>query len=121
MSTAAQRRAVRLTATAEADIREILRWTLAQFGEAPARAYAETLSAALGSLTAGPAIMGARERHDIAKGLYTLHVARKGRRGRHFVMYRVGHEHGRDVIEVLRLLHDAMDFPRHLASTDKRS
>jgi toxin ParE1/3/4 len=78
--------AVRLTATAEADFREILRWTLTQFGKAQARAYAETLSAALNSPTAGPTILGARERHDIARGLYTLHVARKGRKGRHFLI-----------------------------------
>lgn len=56
------------------------------FGKAQARAYAETLSSALDSLTAGPTIMGSRERHDIAKGLYTLYVARRGRKGRHFVM-----------------------------------
>lgn len=120
MSRAGQRWNVRLTASAEADFREILRWTLAQFGEAQARAYAETLSAALESLTAGPSITGARERHEIANGLCTLHVARKERKGRHFVMFRIGHEHGREVIEVLRLLHDAMDLARHVPSTDKR-
>jgi plasmid stabilization system protein ParE len=29
-------------------------------------------------------------------------------------MFRIGHDQGRDVIEILRLLHDAMDLPRHL-------
>jgi len=86
VTTAAPRWTVRLTATAEADFREILRWTLAQFGEAQARVYADTLSAALEALTAGPTLTGARERQDIAKGLFTLHVARKGRERRHFVM-----------------------------------
>ena len=121
MTTAVPPWTVRLTATAEADFREILRWTLAQFGKAQARLYAETLSAALEALTAGPTVTGARERRDIAKGLYTLHVARKGRKGRHFVMFRIGHEHGCKVIEVLRLLHDAMDPQRHLPSTDERT
>jgi len=116
----ARRWTVRLTAAAEADFQEILRWTLAQFGEAQARVYAETLSAALKDLAAGPSVAGARERNDIAKGLSTLHVARKGRKGRHFVMFRIGHDQGTEgVIEVLRLLHDAMDLPRHLPPTDE--
>lgn len=110
---------VRLTAAAEADIQDILRWTVAQFGEAQARSYAETLSAALEALAVGPTIIGAKARNDIARGLFTLHVARNGRKGRHFVMFRIGRDQGREVIEVLRLLHDAMDLPRHLPPMDE--
>lgn len=109
---------VRLTAAAEADFQGILRWTLEHFGEAQVRVYAETLSAALEALAAGPTVIGAKARNDIAKGLFTLHVARHGRKGRHFVMFRIGHDQGREVIEVLRLLHDAMDLPRHLPPMD---
>ena len=105
---------VRLTAAAEADFQGILRWTLEQFGEAQARIYAQTLSAALESLAAGPKVIGAKARSDIARGLFTLHVARHGRKGRHFVMFRIGDDQDRKVIEVLRLLHDSMDLPRHL-------
>ncbi len=118
MTAGAHHWTVRLTAAAEADFQEILRWTLAQFGEVQARAYAATLSAALEALTDGPTVSGARQRHDIAKGLSTLHVARKGRKGRHFVMFRIGNDPGCEVIEVLRLLHDAMDLQRHLPPTD---
>jgi len=110
---------VRLAAAAEADFQDILHWTVGQFGEAQARVYAETLSAALDALTAGPTVLGAKARDDIAKGLFTLHVARRGRRGRHFVMFRIGQDRGREVIEVLRLLHDAMDLPRHLPPIDE--
>jgi toxin ParE1/3/4 len=39
-------------------------------------------------------------------------VAREGRRGRHFVLFRAGPE---QTIEVLRILHDAMDLSRHLS------
>ncbi len=105
---------VRLTAAAEADFRDILRWTVEQLGETQARVYAETLSAALEALAAGPTVIGVKARDDIAKGLFALHVARQGRKGRHFVMFRIGHDQGREAIEVLRLLHDAMDLPRHL-------
>ena len=109
---------VRLTAAAENDFREILRWTSTHFGEIQARIYAKTLAAALKDLTAGPTIVGAKERSEIAKGIYTLHVARSGRKGRHFVMFRVSNDQGHQVIDILRLLHDAMDLKRHL-SDDK--
>ena len=88
MTAGARRWTVRLTATAEADFQEILLWTVDQFGEAQARAYAETISVALADLAAGPTVVGARERDDIGKGLSTLHVARNGRKGRHFVLFR---------------------------------
>lgn len=109
---------VRLAAAAETDFQDILLWTLEQFGEAQARIYAETLSAALESLAAGPNVIGAGARNDIARGLFTLHVARHARRGRHFIMFRVGRGQDRQVIELLRLLHDAMDLPRHLPPTE---
>ena len=110
---------VRLTAAAEADFEDILRWTVGRFGEAQARIYGETLSRALEALAGGPNVIGARARDDIGKGILTLHVARQGRKGRHFVVFRIGHDKGREVIEVLRLLHDAMDLPRHLPPVDE--
>lgn len=109
---------VRVSAAAEADLQGILRWTLEHFGAAQARVYSETLAAALEALAAGPTVVGARARNDIYKGLFTLHVARRGRKGRHFVIFRFGRDQGREVVEVLRVLHDAMDLPRHLPSID---
>jgi toxin ParE1/3/4 len=120
VSAAARGWTVRLTAAAEADFEEILRWTVDQFGEAQARIYAGTVSAALDELAAGPSAVGAKKRDDILKGIFTLHVARKGRKGRHLVMFRVGRAPDHDVIEILRLLHDAMDLQRHLPP-DKES
>ena len=110
---------IRLAAAAEADFQDILSWTAKQFGEAQARRYSETLSAALEALEAGPTVIGAKARDDIAKGLFTLHVARNGRKGRHFVMFRIGRDRRRQVIEVLRLLHDAMDLRLHLPQMDE--
>ena len=121
MSAGTRRWAIRLTAAAEADFQQILRWTVEQFGEAQARVYAKTLCAAMTDLSAGPAAIGARERDDVAKGLFTLHVARKGRKGRHFVMFRVAHDRDHDVIEILRLLHDAMELRRHLQAADENT
>ena len=107
---------VRLAAAAEADIEEILRWTAERFGERQTRIYAKTLAAALKELSEGFEASGARARSDIARGLFTLHVARHDRKGRHFVMFRIGRDRQTEVIEVLRVLHDAMDLPRHVPS-----
>lgn len=105
---------VRLSAAAEADYQQILHWTVENFGTAQARHYADTLSSALTALSAGPAIIGAKELPEIGNNIRTLHVARNGRKGRHFVMFRVSIVDGRNVIDVLRLLHDSMDLERHL-------
>jgi toxin ParE1/3/4 len=105
---------VRLTKTAESDFQSIIVWTLREFGDLQARIYADTLSAALVALTAGPTTVGAKERSEIGKGIFTLHVARGGHKGRHFALFRVGPGNHQRHIEVLRLLHDAMDLPRHI-------
>ena len=118
MSAAKRHWPILLSTAAETDIGEILRWTAEHFGHQQARIYAATLSAALKQLSAGPGVPGARIRDDIARGLLTLHVARRGRKGRHFVMFRVGHDGKDEVIEVLRVLHEAMDLPRHLPLED---
>ena len=107
---------VRLSAAADADYERILHWTVDNFGLVQARVYADTLSLALQELCAGPSIVGVKRRSEIGTDIYTLHVARKGRKGRHFMMFRVGRIQGQNVIDVLRLLHDSMDLERHLPS-----
>jgi toxin ParE1/3/4 len=113
-----ERWTVRLADTAETDFRNIVEWTLEQFGEKQAVVYADTVIAALEALSDGPTTIGVKERVDIAKGLFTLHVARGRRRGRHFVLFRVTERRRARTIEVLRLLHDSMDLDRHVPRTD---
>jgi toxin ParE1/3/4 len=110
---------VRLTAAAEADFEHIVQWTIDRFGEKQAVVYAETLSLALQALSEGPSIVDAKARAEILKGLFSLHVARQGRKGRHFILFRVARRGAGDVIEVLRLLHDSMDLPRHFGAADE--
>jgi toxin ParE1/3/4 len=112
---------IRLAAAAEADIAQVLRWTVEHFGQRQARIYADTLAGALEDLSKRPEVVGARARDDIAKGVFTLHVARHGRKGRHFVMFRIGHDEEGEVIDLLRVLHEAMDLPRHLPPQDEES
>ena len=102
---------VRLASRAEKDFVEIVQWSAANFGQQKAAAYAETLSLAISALAEGPDVLGARRREEIGNGILTLHVAREGRKGRHFVLFRVG---GANTIDVLRLLHDSMDLVRHI-------
>lgn len=108
---------VRLGRQAEQDYVEILQWTTKTFGEGQASTYAETMARAIEALEEGPDALGARARDDIQPGIRTLYVARQGRAGRHFVVFRVS---GSD-IDVLRLLHDSMDLPRHLPAANEHS
>jgi toxin ParE1/3/4 len=102
---------VRLGEQAERDFMSILQWTAENFGERQAGAYQNVLTQSMRELVDGPEIAGARLRNDIVRGIYTLHVARHGRRGRHLLLYRVI---GDQTIEIARILHDSMDLRRHL-------
>ncbi len=73
--------------------------------------YRETLIDALKALATGPAVPGSIARDAIQAGLRSLHVARHGRTGRHFILYRATTD---DTIEVVRILHDTMDLARHV-------
>jgi len=102
---------VRLGASAELDFANILKWTTENFGVRQSRLYRNTLVQAIGELADGPDVAGSKTRDEIMRGLRTLHVARHGRRGRHFLLYRVAP--GR-IIEIGRILHDRMDLRRQL-------
>ena len=103
-----------LTTNAEEDLRRIAAWTREQFGEAQAELYRGIIFAAFSELQNGPGLLGVRHRDDLAPGLMALHVARRGRRGRHVIMFRVVQDEER-MFAVLRILHDSMDLQRHLS------
>ncbi len=103
---------VRLGAAAELDFVNILRWTTENFGARQSRLYRETLVRAIAELAKGPDVRGSKVRDEIVPGLRSLHVARHGRRGRHFLLYRVA---GDRLIEIARILYDGMDLQRHVS------
>jgi len=109
---------VRLGAVAEVDFANILKWTSENFGARQARVYRDTLLQAIGELAEGPKVGGSRARDEIMPGLRTLHVARHGRRRSHFLMYRAA---ANSTIEIVRILHDGMDFRRHVPPGDEES
>ena len=106
---------IRLGRQAELDYADILSWTAKHFSKVQAQTYSETISQAIQALTDGPEILGSKRRDDIELGIRTLHVARLGRKGKHIVVFRV---YGSQTIDVLRLLHEIMDLPRHLPNAN---
>ena len=107
-----------LSGAAQHDISQILEWTQEAFGDTGRSRYENLISTALIDLRADPAPAGVRLRDDIGKNIYTYHLASSRKRSttskhvakpRHLVLFRIK----RSVIEVARLLHDAMDFAQH--------
>ncbi len=109
---------VRLCAAAELDFANILGWTAENFGARQARVYRDMLVLAIGELANGPDLPGSKARDEIMPGLRTLHIAGRGRRGSHFLMYRAAPER---TIEIVRILHDRIDIERHVRSDPDES
>lgn len=115
---AGQKWRVRLGAAAELDFANILKWTAENFGPRQSRTYRDTLIRAIADLANGPDVAGSRTRDEIMRGLRTLDVARHGRRGSHFLMYRVATQR---TVEIVRILHDSMDLQRHIPPATNES
>lgn len=107
---------IRLASAAEADFDQILQWTAEHFGEDQADIYAQTLLVALDALKKGPVLTGVKVRDKLSKGVLTLHAARSGRKARHLIVFRAESDRDEKIIQVLRILHDAMDIQLHLPS-----
>ena len=105
--------AYRLTRQADADLEALLDWTLVRFGARQFRAYASLIERALDAVAQAPERPGSAARDELGPGLRTFHVGLLARRhgaARHLLVYRPGRD---GVVEVVRILHDAMDIRRH--------
>lgn len=109
-----------LSGAAQQDISQILQWTQEAFGDSGRTRYENLISTALIELRTDPTRAGVRQRDDIGKSICTYYLASSRKRTtarkqvarpRHLVLFRVK----KNVIEVARLLHDAMDFVQHVA------
>lgn len=106
---------LRLSPLADQDILDVLQFTNDRFGEQQADDYADLIGRALTTLEDDPLDLLSKPRDDVRAGLRCLHIGQRGRNARHLFVYRV-HEDAK-IVEVLRLLHDAMDLERHLPET----
>ncbi|NUO80961.1 type II toxin-antitoxin system RelE/ParE family toxin [candidate division KSB1 bacterium] len=90
-----------LSSKARADLKDIGRYTDRQWGRQQRRTYIKRLNDRFSFLADQP--QRGKKREDVVGSPYSFHE------GRHVIFYRAA----TDSVEILRILHDSMDFPRH--------
>lgn len=110
---------LRLTGPASRDIVDILDHSLDHFGDAARKRYETLIEAGLRDLAADPFRAGSKPRPEHGprtRSYHLLHSRKKARitsgivqAPRHLIFY---HIIDGEIVEVIRLLHDAME-PRH--------
>lgn len=117
---------VRLTSTAQRDVKAILNWSRKEFGEAAAARYQALLKQAVRDIGVDPERPGSMEQGKfIIEGARTYHLefsrsrvsGRRVTAPRHFLLYR---QRSKGLIEVGRVLHDSRDLARHLPDGYRR-
>ncbi|HVC60389.1 MAG TPA: type II toxin-antitoxin system RelE/ParE family toxin [Acetobacteraceae bacterium] len=113
----------RLSATAEADIIQLLAYTQDRFGETARRRYEALLVAALRDIASNPERLGSVARPEFGPAVRSYHLRHSRRRARtpdglvrqprHFLLYRMTRP---DLIGIGRVLYDGMEVERHLPS-----
>jgi toxin ParE1/3/4 len=90
---------------------EVLLYTLVQFGERQYQQYSELIRLALADILRNPLATPAVHRPEIHRDARVFYIARRGKRARHYFLYRVIKG---ERIQLGRFLHDSMDLQRHL-------
>ena len=114
-----KRPVVRISYHARTDIVDILRYTEVKFGAAARVRYQDLLQAAFRTIASEPGRVGSAARDELSPGLRSLHLffcrlevtSQRVVRRRHIVFYRAA---AGEVIEIVRILHDAMEVSSHL-------
>ncbi|KNX79202.1 plasmid stabilization protein ParE [Pseudomonas sp. 250J] len=112
---------IRIAPQAYTDIADILRFTQVRLGESVRNRYQDLLQETFVALAEQPTPEGSKMRDELSPGLRSLHLSfitlqmTEGRvmRPRHIVFYRTGTD---QIIEILRVLHDAMEVAQNLKS-----
>ena len=108
---------------AQTDLDDILEWTARAFGTAGRKRYEVLIQTALTDLLCDPGRIGVRQRNDVGTDICAYHLSTSRKRAktaiqvgkpRHLVFFRVQGK----VIQILRLLHDSMDFTRHVSDRE---
>lgn len=110
----------RLSSLARTDLAQILAVSAERWGLEGRRRYAALLAAAMRKAAAHPDGMATRDRADLSRGVRSLHLrhVRSGDGERvkqpvHVLFYRVVR---RDLVEIVRVLHERMEPSRHLGA-----
>jgi toxin ParE1/3/4 len=90
-------------------VAEVLRFTKERWGIAKAREYRELIREALDAIAANPEC--GTLRHSVRHEIRGYHIKQRHRNARHIVFYRIGPQ---DTVQIVRFLHDSMDFNRRL-------
>jgi toxin ParE1/3/4 len=93
---------------ARADIVDVLKYTRDRYGKEQAREYRNLIREALNAIAAEPQLGRVR---GTRPGILSYHIKQPGRNARHIVFYRVS---SAGALEIVRFLHDSMDFDQHL-------
>ena len=102
-----------LSRTAEADLANIAAWTAENYGNKPAEIYIDAILDTIDELLVGQPVRS-KPRNEIAIGIRTLHMTKRGRRGRHLLVYKASN----DRLTIVRILHDSMEVSRYLSAPD---
>lgn len=86
---------------AENDLDNIWDYSYASFGENQANKYLDKLNLSLNILANHP--NKGTKCDNISKGYYKYHI------NKHMIFYRISNE----IIEIIRVLHESMDFQQH--------
>ena len=108
----------RIAAAAQRDLEELVAYTAERFGELALDRYLRLLDVAIGNLRMDPQCVGVRVFSETLRS-YHLSICKEQARTtmgvvknpRHLIFFRLGQD---GVLEIVRLLHDSMDFERHL-------
>jgi toxin ParE1/3/4 len=87
----------------------VLLFTKERWGAAQARVYRDLIRDALRAIAANPEI--GTQRFTVRSDIRGYHIRRPGQNARHILFYRIS---PRGAVEIIRMLHDSMDFDRHL-------
>jgi toxin ParE1/3/4 len=107
----------RLSSAAEADLDNIAKFTVANFGAAQANSYRALILLALESIAEQPLRPSSHAHDEVSTGLRSFRVALAGPRlsmASHSLWY-LEPAPGADTVFVVRILHKRMDPERHLS------
>lgn len=93
-----------LTLPASDDLLGIFEYTLEKWGEEQVHVYVGQLERTFNQLADNPLKIGSKSAEKLAKGCRIFKVAH------HVIVYRREAEH----LLIIRILHESMDFPRHV-------